>query len=186
MKLKGRFAGFSEDNIGKTVTVTFQISEENMRDIATIDRKKLLDIDVKVHREKRSLDANAYYWVLLSKLAEKLNFSKSFMHNQLLRRYGQIELIDGQAAYFLLPDNDSARKTIDESEEYHLKPTAHVKQVNSKIMRTYLLLKGSHTYDTREMSVLIHGLVDEAQEMGIQTLTPEEIERMVSMWKPST
>lgn len=45
--------------------------------------------------------------------------------------------------------------------------------------RTYLMLRGSHTYDTKEMSVLINGLVEECKEQGIETLTPDELRRMM-------
>jgi hypothetical protein len=44
------------------------------------------------------------------------------------------------------------------------------------------VMRGSHTYDTREMSRLIDGTVEEAKELGIETLTPEQLERMKASW----
>jgi hypothetical protein len=44
-------------------------------------------------------------------------------------------------------------------------------------------LRGSHTYDTKEMSRLIDGVVEAAKELGIETLTPEQLERMKAAWK---
>ena len=42
---------------------------------------------------------------------------------------------------------------------------------------------GSSTYNTKEMSVLIDGVVSEAKEMGIETLSPAELERMKAAWQ---
>lgn len=44
-------------------------------------------------------------------------------------------------------------------------------------------MRGSHTYDTKEMSRLIDGTVEEAKELGIETLTPDQVERMKQAWK---
>ena len=48
----------------------------------------------------------------------------------------------------------------------------------------YALIKGSHLYDSKEMSLLIDGIVSECKELGIETLTPAELERMKSAWRP--
>lgn len=110
--------------------------------------------------------------------------SKPYIHNYLLRKYGQIEVIDGQGVYMVLPDTESAQKSIDEEQTYHLKPTSQVKEGKGGIMyRTYMMLKGSSKYDTKEMSHLIDGLVSECKEMGIETLPPEELERMMSEYE---
>lgn len=48
----------------------------------------------------------------------------------------------------------------------------------------YRLMRGSHTYDSREMSELIKGTIQEAEDLGIETLTPRELEQMLGKWKP--
>jgi len=45
------------------------------------------------------------------------------------------------------------------------------------------MLKGSSAYDTQEMSVLIEGLVSECKELGIETLPPDEIKRMLMTYE---
>ena len=57
------------------------------------DKNKVFDI--KEHKKKRSLDSNAYYWVLVGKLAQKLNISTARLHNMFLRECGLPFLIDG-------------------------------------------------------------------------------------------
>lgn len=165
------------------LTGKFELTFEMEGDIGQqIDsmKDKLLSVVVKQYRRKRSLDANAYYWQLLSKLAECLKISKPHLHNLLLRRYGQPEVIDGQMVYLVLPDSDSGTRKADEAESYHIRPTAQVKTGTDGLQyRTYIMLRGSSTYDTREMGELIDGLVSECREQGIETLPPEEFDRMM-------
>ena len=136
-------------------------------------------IKVTKHREKRSLDANAYYWQLIGKLAKAQNISNNYCHNVMLRRYGVLEEIDGKPMFLVIPDTDEAEKKADEAETYHIKPTSNVREGNDgKMYRTYMLLKGSSQMDTAEFSRLVSGLVDECRQCGIETLTPAELARM--------
>ncbi len=174
-------------DIGRTLsgsaTITLESARMDTAEALELSRLDMLDVDIKKHREKRSLDANAYYWNLASEAAESLHVSKPYIHNQMLRRYGQIALIDGQAIYAVLPDTDEAQKSVDEAQTYHLKPTSQIKEGKGGIMyRTYMMLKGSSEYDTKEMSQLIEGLVSECKEMGIETLPPVELKRMMEAY----
>lgn len=174
-------------DIGRTLDGKYTLTLESPQ-IATQEATRLLqeerlDVEIKKYRKKRSLDANSYYWLLLTRLAESLNVSKPFMHNAILRRYGQIAIIDGQAVYAVLPDTDEAQKSVDEAQTYHLMPTSQLKEGKGGIMyRTYMMLKGSSEYDTKEMSRLIEGLVGECKEMGIETLPPGELKRMMEAY----
>lgn len=135
--------------------------------------------EIKKHRQKRSLDANGYYWKIVTDIAEIMQTSKNEVHNTLLRRYGQAQGVDGRLVEVYLPDTEKAAKSALMAEEYHLKPTSYVK-VGSKgqTFRAYILLRGSRTYDSREMSILIKGALDEAEQIGIKIeLTPAEMER---------
>ena len=139
-------------------------------------------LKVSKYRAKRSLDANAYYWSLLGKLAAALNISNNYCHNIMLRRYGVPEEFDGKPVYIVIPDTDEADKKASESETYHIKPTANVREGNDGNMyRTYILMRGSHGYDTAEMSRLISGIRDECQQCGIPVETPDEIAQLLSL-----
>lgn len=140
------------------------------------DREKVWEI--KEHKEKRSLNQNSYYWSLLTKVADAHRISKAECHNQMLRSYGQIELIDGKACYIVIPDTEEAERSTLIADTYHIKPTSQVKQGKDGMYRTYMLLRGSSTYNSNEMSVLLDGLIQEAKQLGIETLPPAELERM--------
>lgn len=162
--------------------VTFEVFEYQPAVKMAQTYKDGVKVAIKVtkYNEKRSLDANAYYWLLLNKLAGVLKISNPYCHNVMLRRYGVLEEIDGKPVFLVIPDTDEAEKKADESETYHIKPTSNVREGNDgKMYRTYMLLKGSHRYDKSEMNRLISGLVDECRQCGIETMTPAELSRLL-------
>lgn len=186
MKFIGKINGIGR-TLNGILTVTIESINMNPESAMKLSQADSLDVEIKKHREKRSLDANSYYWLLCSRLAESMYVSKPYMHNRLLRRYGQIEMIGGQAVYIVIPDTDEAKRQVDEAELYHLRPTSQVKAgKDGGMYRTYMMLKGSSAYDTREMSVLIDGLVSECKDAGIETLPTEELERMMTAYGKKT
>lgn len=142
--------------------------DELIRWLLEQDREKLYE--VKQHREKRSLNANAYAWLLIGKIADVVRASKEEIYLQMLKRYGQSELVsvvsdvdvDGYFKYF-----EAVAETT----------------LNGHTFTHYRVYKGSSEYDSREMSVLIDGIVSEAKDLEIETLPPHEIQRMKEMWK---
>lgn len=135
--------------------------------------------DIKRHTQKRSLTANSYYWVLLGKMADALRMPKPEVHNRMLRSYGQARWIAGRLATVPIPDTDDAERETLLAETYHVKPTSQVKMgTKGQLFRTYVLLKGSHELTTEEFSVLLDGTIREADQIGIQTLTPAEVEML--------
>lgn len=135
--------------------------------------------DVVPHREKRSLSQNSYYWVLLGKVADKLRISKSRLHNDMLRHYGQRMIVDDKPVIVYIPDTEESENAAMESDTVHLKMTSSVLQGNNGITyRAYVMMRGSHDYNSSEMSVLVSGIVEEAKQLGIETLTPNELEQL--------
>lgn len=137
-----------------------------------------VSINVKKVRGKRSLNANAYFHLLVGKIAEKNRTSKAFTKNLLMARYGQEEIINGER-YII-----SALSSIPmaEREDIHTKAIGYG-HTNGKEFTHYCVLRPTHEYDTKEMSVLIDGTVEEAKELGIQTISPNELEHIKSLWK---
>lgn len=183
MEIKGMLKGVARDWKTGKLLLTFEMGQDLSGKLDAI-QGKVLRITVKQWRKKRSLDANAYYWVLITKLAEALHISKPRCHNLMLRRYGQNLMIDGAGVYIRIPDTEKAEETALEASEYHIRPTSEVVSGNQGVnYRTYVMLKGSHQYDTEEMSQLIDGLVEECKAMGIETLPPEELAQMMEAYE---
>lgn len=145
---------------------------------------KVADTDDRVfdlveHKEKRSLSQNGYYWSLNGKVADKLRISKSRLHNQMLRDFGQMQFVGDKCVCMEIPDTDEAEEQVIEATTYHLKPTSGVMVGKDGITyRVYVMLRGSHEYNTKEMSILLDGLIEEAKGLGIPTLTPDQLAEM--------
>ena len=181
MDLTGKISGITKDISSGKLNLIIQVNDhgqsvtEELQELSTADR---LVVSLKKWRKKRSLDANAYYWTLVSKIAEKNRMSKEEVHNLMLSRYGQPERDeDGTAVIISVLE----RINLTKHDEIHVKAIGSG-TVKGKRFTHYMLLRGSHTYDTHEMSVLIDGVVSEAREMGIETMTAAEIERILAAW----
>lgn len=135
--------------------------------------------DIKEHKAKRSLNQNSYYWALLAKVAEKSSISRNRCHNEMLASYGQDEYVDDRLVYVTIPDNEKAEREAMEAETYHLRPTSSVMDGNDGMLyRVWVMLRGSHTYNTAEMRRLLEGMIEEAKQLGIETLPEEELEML--------
>lgn len=182
MKAIGELKALSLNWQSRRLEATFEL-EARPESLEEFQDKKLV-LEIKPYRKRRSLDANGYYWQLLGQLADTLRIPKNELHNRMLRQYGQLMIIDDQAVYTVLPDTEEAEKAIAGAETYHLKPTSQVKKgKGGRMYRTYMMIRGSSDYDTKEMSLLIGGLVEECKEQGIETMTSEELERMFASEK---
>ena len=176
MQLRGTLQGVLRDLQGNVI-ISFNVGQK-VPQIGSIEGKDL-DIRASVHREKRTMSQNAYYWVLCSKLAAKLNISTARLHNMLLREVGYPFIIDGKTVMNPIPDTDKAEEECLEATTFHLKPTSGVIVGNDKALyRWYIVLRGSSTFDTAEMTALLNRMVEECKDHGIETLPPEELERM--------
>ena len=181
MEFIGKLQNVSKDYIRGNWQMVFGVASVNLEEIDTIKDADQLRIICKIPRKKRSIDSNNYYWLLVGKVADALRISKPYCHNLMLRRYGQTELFDGKPAITMLPDTPDAVSRMEQMEESHFAPTAQVKIGKDGVLyRAWKLLKPSHRYDSKEMSILIQGVVDEAESLGIETMPNHEIERMIN------
>lgn len=176
MQLRGVLYGVLKDVEGNTL-ITFKVGKE-MPDMSLLEGNDL-DIKIVQHREKRTMTQNAYYWVLLAKLAAKLRISTARLHNMKLREVAPPFVIDGKIAMQPIPDTDKAANELLEATTYHLKPTSGIIVGNDDaIYRWYVVLRGSSTFDTQEMTVLLDSLIEDCKSYGIETMTPDELEKM--------
>ena len=132
------------------------------------DRDKIFEI--KEHKEKRSLTANAYAWVLIGKIADAMRASKDEIYLKMLKRYGQSEMV-------------SVVSSIDVRGYFKYFEPVGTATLQGKEFTHYRVFKGSSEYDSKEMAVLIDGIISEAEELNIQTLPYHEIQRIKEMWK---
>ena len=178
MDFTGTFDSLMVDFTTKNQKAVLTLNEDARAAFDKLKNRDKVSITIKEYRKKRSLDANNYYWTLLTKLATVMKLSNPEAHNMLLCEYGLDEVIAGHRVLTPIPDTEESENTVKSAMYYHLKPTSEVKEGKDGVMyRTYKLLRGSHTYDTAEMSRLIDGLITRCKEAGIpdsEIATPDE------------
>ena len=181
METQGKLLNVTRDILSGKLNITFQIDTEPIDEINELGQIPALDIIAKKHKKKRSLDANAYFHVICGKIADKLNISKTRCKNVLIGRYGQQEFLEeGQPV--ILKTNISVDKML-EQEFLHCHPCGCKVENGSEVV-FYKVFRGSHTLDSKEFSILLEGTIQEAKDLGIETLPPRELDRMLSAWKP--
>lgn len=127
------------------------------------DREKVFEVkEVKQHR---TLTQNSYLWKLVNEIANKVNKSKEDVYLQMLKDYGQCEVI-------------SMKSNINPNGYFKYYEPIGTGYVNNTEFTHYKIYKGSSEFTTLEMKYLLDGVIQECENLGIPTLTNEQIERL--------
>lgn len=172
MEFTGQLQNVSQDWQTGQYQITFTVNEAGaINEVNNIKECEKLSIKAVKYRNRRSLDANAYLWVILQKMADKLHRDKWGLYLDMLGQYGVFTHIIVKPHMVEKVKNEW--RAVKELGEVSVNGTTGIQ------LQCYF---GSSTYDTKEMSVLIDGVVSEARELGIETLPPDELERMKAQW----
>lgn len=175
MQCRGKITQISRDILTRRLLVTMVLTDVSEQAVQTISAFDDLSVEMKKYRAKRSLDANAYFHVLVGKIADTLTISKAKAKNMLICRYGQPQLLpDGS---IMIYKTNAPEEFMWEQEAVHAIPVRYEDKATF-----YKIYRGSHTYDSKEMSLLIDGTVADAKELGIETMTPAELAEMKARW----
>lgn len=134
-----------------------------------LEQSKDKQFEIKEYKNKRSLNANNYFWELTTELANVLRTDKEEMYFRLLQRYGQSEMV-------------SVVADIDVKPYFKYYAEAGESILNGKIFKHYKVYKGSSEMDSKEMSILIDGLVSECELQNIPTRSKAEIKSLLESW----
>jgi len=136
------------------------------------------ELEVLKRKKKRSLNANSYFHVLANKIAEAMNISEDEAKVNLVLEYGAIMVDDqGKNVGFKLPVGVNVNSI------YKYAKWFDKRTENGTDFDCFILYEHTHKLDSKQMARLVDGAVYECQELGLETRTPEEIERMKSLWK---
>ena len=154
---------------------TIKVIAELASYIDSLDENKEYKLEVKEHKEKRSLSANGYFWVLADRLAEKLRMSKSDIYRSYIKEIGgnsQIVCCINSAVEDLCKAwQEKGLGWIAETEQSKLEGCTNVR-----------LYYGSSVYDTAQMSRLIELIVQDCKDNDIPTYDQEELDRLCDEW----
>ena len=131
-----------------------------------------VDIEIKKHRQRRSLDANSYAWVLIGKIAEVMHVDRAEVYREAIRAIG------GTSTIVCVPDK-AVETLLDSWKSKGMGWQTETMPSKIKGCTNVVLYYGSSTYDTRQMSLLIDHLVQDAKALGIETMPPRELEAML-------
>ena len=172
--------------VGRLIEIGFSLGGNPRLTIETKDKNTLLAgfdelhehevvVEVKRYSPRRSLDANAFYWLLCGKLAEKTGVGTAEIYRNHVRNIGgNYEVYCGKT--------EAVEKLIKAWEKNGLGWIAETTPSKLEGCTNAILYYGSSTYDSRQMSRLIDQMVQDCKEQGIQTETPAEIARMCEAW----
>lgn len=131
--------------------------------------------EIKEHRQKRSLDANGYLWVLISKIQDVIGVPKEDIYR---------DMIKGVGVYEVVPIKNEAVDKFCEAWQHN--GLGWITETTKSKLDGYtnvLAYYGSSEYNTKEMSRLIDGIVQECKELDIETKSDEEIKSLIESWK---
>jgi hypothetical protein len=159
--------------------LTFTLTQKQPIDDlkAIIANKKLLAIECKEYRKKRSLDANAYFHVLVSKIAEAMNLGEDETKVKMVLEYGSIMRDEnGDKVGFKLP------ASVNVNSIYKYAKWFDERIEDGHKFNCYIIYEHTHKLDSKQMARLIDGTICEATELGIDVMTPNQLAELKSSW----
>lgn len=174
----GTLQDISIDYKTKRPKITILLEQrESISSLEEIKEDKL-SIEIKKYRKQRSLDANAYCWVLCDKIAKKLTVNdavilKEDIYKDAISHIGSFEPMIVEEKAF-----ENFKRIWEKQGLGFLVKEVSRKDKCIKVFGYY----GSSTYNSKEMSLLIELLVEEAKSLGIETKPQAEIDSLLKQW----
>ena len=174
--MDGRLAGYSLNRDG-TQNITVCVPAEPSYGAEYDELKDYpVTITIRKARKHRSLEANAYCWILIDRISEKTGIKKRDVYRNAIREIGGVSEI-------MIVKLAAAETFIRIWESQGAGNQAEVLETEEETgWATIRIYYGSSTYDTAQMHRLIESLIQDAEALGIPTITPAEEERMLGNW----
>ena len=172
MRFKPTFMNLENGMRGLALTIGIPITYADELYKYAEDFKSGADFEVKPVKKKRSLNANAYLWVLCDEIARVIQSTKEEVYRMAVAEVGRfIEM------------SFSSQKDMDDFVRWWTEKGVGwiVEMVDRELLIVHAYI-GSSRYDVQEMNVLIDNVVESARELGISTKSDEEIESLIRSW----
>ena len=171
MKFTGKFLSVSKDWQTGKYQIAFTVNEESaLPEIDKLQDKKL-SITAKIFRKHRSLDANGLLWHCIGQIASEMRLDKWDVYLLMLKRYGKYTYI-------------CVKPAVVEAVKLQWRECEEVGTVNINGQEAVQLLCyfGSSTYDSKEFSVLLDGVIEEMKAIGLQPPLTGDIRRALESY----
>ena len=174
-ELTGKIANVSVDYFSGKPLVTFQLNEQARDMVDELKGEEKLSLKIKKFSKKRSLDANAYCWVLISKLAEKLNIPKEDIYRNAIKEIG------GNSDTVCVQEK-AVNSLCDAWQKNGIGWQTDTFPSKIAGCTNVILYYGSSTYDSVQMCRLINSIVEDCKTLGIETKSKEELDSLLRQW----
>ena len=158
-------------SLNRKQRVTFEL-DADFRSLFDKLHEQDVELTVKKYSESRTNKANAYLWALLNEIGNVLRESKEDIYLDMLKQYGQGGAVSVDERF-----EDNFRRT------YKYNEYLGASSLNGKLFKHYRFWVGSSEYSREEFSILLDGVIREAQNLGIETKTKEEIESLLRSYE---
>lgn len=172
MKMSGNLIGVSNDFVTGKVRIEIEVNERARAQEVLALRDQPLSIEIKKYRKRRSLDANALMWQCLGEIADALRADKWDIYLMMLKRYGKYTYICVKPSIV-----DAVKAQWRECE------VIGDMEVNGQPAVQLLCYFGSSTYNTKEFSTLLDGIISEMEEMGLERPMDRDMKRALEAWE---
>lgn len=175
MDLQGKIKALLRDYYRRKCILTLELDTvPNEEEYNKLIQQEMLDITIKKHTKKRSLNANALLWKCISEIAQSMTppQDKWDIYLYMLKRYGKY-------TYICVKPNvvEAVKRQWRECEEIG---KVNINGTEAVQMLCYF---GSSTYDSKEFSILLDGVIGEMDQMGLQLPLPEQVDKAIREWE---
>ena len=169
MQTVGTLENIVIDYKTKQPKITLNCDKNCLETIENLKDSKL-SIEIKKYRKKRSLDANAYCWVLCDKIAKTIGTTKEEIYKDAISNVGTFEPMIVEERAF-----ENFKRIWEKQGLGFLIQEVSRKDKCVKVHCYY----GSSSYNTKEMSILIDYIVQEAKQVGVETMPDKELKSLL-------
>lgn len=136
---------------------------------------KDITVDIKRRIKRRSIDANAYCWTIIDQIAKVTGIKKADIYRHAIREIGGVSDV--------VCIQDVALERLRESWEKNGLGW-QTETLKSKVpgCTNVVLYYGSSVFNSVQMHNLIQSLIQDAEALGIPTISEKEAERLAGNW----
>lgn len=175
MEFTARFNNIEVDSRGEVILSLVANERQYVAEhIEELKQQKTLTVNIDKYKEKRSLNANAYAWVLMQEIAKYEHTDKWSVYLIMLQRYSD------KFTHIIVPEEALELA----KEQWRTTVELGKIRVNGRIGIQLQCYYGSHHFNKEEMGIFIDGLIMECEEKNIAVLPPERIKKMKEEWNP--
>ena len=179
MNTTGEIKDISIDFQTKKPKITILLNSNEINQVEELKGLKL-NVELKKWIKKRTLDCNAYMWVLIQKIAEKISTEDAIVTKEDIYK----DAIKNVGAYSIVPIKSEAVEEwtriwksngigwICETQPSKLEGFTNV-----------MCYHGSSVYNQKEMNRLVNVIVEECRNLGIETKPDEDLKSLLEEWK---